>query len=782
MKKFAAILLAVLSALLLVFSWNLSADGMQIAAAAETKTIRVWGSELARENEVIREIAAEWTELTGVQVEVVDRRSLFDAPGDLVNNATTSERPDIVMMQHADIGDLAANGFLLELDFSDEVKNSFDESAFTSFAIEGKQYGIGYSVETYGIIYNTDYISADQLEDITWEEYFELVSAFSATNSSGGAMKGTLINAKNMYFMYPIIRNYGGYYYGMDGEGNYDPYDVGLNNEGTLQFVNKMKELQAQGLLLPGRNDVDNDVSAAFGNQEIAMLINGFWQNSFYDRKGVNYAIAPLPNNDDGSPSAPYATVNGFVINAHTLYPEEAQAFLEYMCSDENQQRMIEAGNNFEEKSGSRFPVNLAVRESSYIADDPLYSVMAQICENVEPVPNIPEGDIWYNYTDKAFQAIFYGDLDGSPVDAQEMLDDLAAAILSDVQKMNVQVEEVEVPWWAYLLIAFFAAAVITIFVLRYIRKRKRLGYIAHKINVRVTAVAYAALLPLLGLIAIFYLFPIVHNIYLSMTNYSSLNLVDYVFVGGYNYREIFIEGLQGFASMFLWTICFAVGVQVITFILGTFLGTVLDKRKIVVAKIYKLIFILPWVVPSVITLLTWKGILATDNGALNGFLSLMGGGNVPWLEDAWLARLSTLFVVSWMGTPYYMVLASGYLKSIPHDYYEAATLEGAGRAKIFFSITLPLIFRAMLPTLIMGFIMQFNNFGVYLLTSGGPFGSDLGAPGATDLLITFVYNLAYNTKSYGLAAAYSVVIFVFVAAFSIVTMCLSNKKYSEGK
>lgn len=341
----------------------------------------------------------------------------------------------------------------------------------------------------------------------------------------------------------------------MDEQGNYNPYDIGLNNEGTLEFVNKMKELQAEGLLLPGRNDVDNDVSAAFGNQEIAMLINGFWQNSFYDRKGVNYAIAPLPKNDDGSVSKPYATINGFVINAHSNYPEEAQAFLEYMCSDANQQKLIEAGNNFEEKSGSRFPVNLAVRESDYIAEDPLYSVMAEICEDVEPVPNIPEGDIWYNYTDKAFQVIFYGDLDGSPVDAQKMLDSLAAAILSDVEKMNVQVEAVDVPWWAYLLIAAFIVSVVAIFVLRSIRKRKRLSIVAHKINIRLTVIAYVALLPLLGLIAIFYMFPIVHNIYLSMTNYSSLNLVDYVFIGGYNYKEIFIEGLQGFASMFIWTI-----------------------------------------------------------------------------------------------------------------------------------------------------------------------------------------------------------------------------------
>ena len=266
------------------------------------------------------------------------------------------------------------------------------------------------------------------------------------------------------------------------------------------------------------------------------------------------------------------------------------------------------------------------------------------------------------------------------------------------------------------------------------------------------------------------------------MTNYSSLNLVDYVFIGGYNYKTIFIEGLNGFVSMFIWTVIFASSVMVITFITGTMLASLLEKRNAKVSKIYKMIFILPWVIPSVIMLLTWQGILATDGGALNNLLNLLGFGKVMWLDNPYLARLSTIFVVSWMGTPYYMFLALGFIKSIPKDYYEAAMIEGAGKVRVFFIITVPIIFRALLPTLIMGFIMQFNNFGVYLLTSGGPFGSKLGAPGATDLLITYVYNLAYNTKNYGLAAAYSVIIFLFVAAFSLITMRIGNKKFNEGK
>jgi arabinogalactan oligomer/maltooligosaccharide transport system permease protein len=406
-----------------------------------------------------------------------------------------------------------------------------------------------------------------------------------------------------------------------------------------------------------------------------------------------------------------------------------------------------------------------------------MYDVMADICENIEPVPNIPEGAIWYHYTDKAYQSIFYGDINGNPVDSDSMLEELSKAILNDVKKMNVQVEKVEIPVLGYVFIGLFFVILLAILIITFIRRRKGYSASANRIMLRATVVSYIALFPVLVLIGIFYLFPIVHNIYLSMTNYSSLNLIDYVFIGGHNYKTIFIEGLNGFVSMFIWTVIFATSVMVITFLGGTMLASLLEKRKAKVSKIYKMIFILPWVIPSVITLLTWQGILATDGGALNNLLSLLGIGKVMWLDNPFLARVCTIFVVSWMGTPYYMFLALGYLQSIPKDFYEAAMIEGAGRVKVFFIITVPIIFRSLLPTLIMGFIMQFNNFGVYLLTSGGPFGSTLGAPGATDLLITYVYNLAYNTKNYGLAAAYSVIIFLFVAVFTLITMKLGNKK-----
>jgi len=274
----------------------------------------------------------------------------------------------------------------------------------------------------------------------------------------------------------------------------------------------------------------------------------------------------------------------------------------------------------------------------------------------------------------------------------------------------------------------------------------------------------------------IFYVFPIFHNLYLSLTDYSGINLLDYKFIGLANYYDIFVTGISGLLSMTVWTLVFAFSVVALSFVFGSFLASILNGQKIKVAKIYRIIFILPWVVPTVITLLMWQGLLETEGGLVNQILGLFGIPNIPWLSDSFLAKISTIMVMTWFSFPYFMVVASGFLQAIPKDYYDAARVDGASNRHIFFHITLPLIFRAMIPVLIMSFIMQFNQFGVYILTAGGPASSTIGAPGATDLLITYVFNTAFNTKRYAVAAAYSVVIFAFVSFFALVSMKVTRK------
>jgi ABC-type sugar transport system permease subunit len=126
------------------------------------------------------------------------------------------------------------------------------------------------------------------------------------------------------------------------------------------------------------------------------------------------------------------------------------------------------------------------------------------------------------------------------------------------------------------------------------------------------------------------------------------------------------------------------------------------------------------------------------------------------------------------------MVTVLGMLQSIPAELYEAASIDGSSEFNKFKRITLPLLLRPMLPVMILNFIMNFNNFGVYLLTEGGPAIGSAMNPGATDLMITYIFRLAFSIKRYGLAAAYAVIIFVFLAIFYLISVKVSEKFVGE--
>ena len=775
MKKF---LIGLIFILLIVCMLPLSNT---VSYAQGNETIKIWFSHKEVENEKLREIASKFTDETGINVEVVSRRSIFDAPSDLVNYATLDDSPDIIFMQAPDIGSLVASGYLKEMEFDENTRSSFVDTAFDAFTIEGKCYGVGYSVDTSGILYNKDLISEKDLPE-TWDEFFEIGEGLTIKNNEGKiTQRGILLNSRDMWFNYPIIREYGGYYYGQYNDGTYNPYDIGLDNAGMLDYVDKIKELQEKDLVLSSQIAGERTILSEFANGRLAMMLYGLWSANILQSRGINYGIAKLPVHSNGEASLPLTTVQGFVINKYTNHSESADLFLQYVLKDENQQALIEAGNSNEQKTGERNPSNISVINSNYIQEDEILKNLSAIGSECEPFPNIPEGTIWYNYTTTIFRTIFFGDSDGNEVDPQEKLTELADTIRNDVALMNITAERIEIEWWVYLIVGLSILVILAIIILFRKRKNKKNPlYVKYECSKKITLLSWGLMLPLIILLLIFYVYPIIHNIYLSLTDYSGINLRDYGIIGFANYKDIFTTGIDGLISMTVWTIFYAISVVSLSFLLGTLVATILDKVNIKIAKIYRVIFILPWVIPTVITILMWKGLLTTDGGLINQILNVIGIPSVPWLDKPVCARISTILVMVWFSFPYFMVIAFGLLKSIPKDYYEAARIDGANKSYIFFRITLPLIFQALIPTLIMSFIMQFNQFGVYLLTQGGPPSDVLGAPGATDLLITYVFNKAFNTNRYAVAAAYSVIIFVFVGIFSLIAMGISKKRQTE--
>lgn len=748
------------------------------SGSASAESVKVWFGANEEENAVLEEIAERFEQETGIAVEVVARRAIFDAPTDLVNYAQLEEAPDIVYIQAPDIGTLVRSGFLEPLDFSAETKSRFTDVAFSAFALDGLCYGVGYNNSTSGLLFNKALISEDELPK-SWDEFFSTAERLTIPDESGGYSQfGTLLNVRNMWFVYPIIKEYGGYYYGQLTDGTYNPYDVGLDSAGMLSYVEKIKELQAKGLVLGTRVASESNIVSAFGEGKVAMMLYGLWSADYLKGLGVDYGIAPLPAQSNGEPSKPLTTVEGFVVNHYSRHPDAAKQFLNYMLEDANQQSLVEAGNGGAQKTGARNPTNRSVIASDYIQSDEILKNLSAIGENSEPFPNIPEGTIWYNYTTTAFGTIFYGDSSGKAVDAEAKLHELANAVRSDVARMNEQTERVDIPWWAFAVCGVLFVLGVS---LAFFRRQKRRPLEVHTRYPKGSAlIGWGLMTPLICLLALFYIYPILHNIALSLTNYSSIHLTDYEYVGVANYKNILTEGVQGLLSMLLWTVLFAVSVVTLAFILGTFIATLLERVNLRVSRAYRVVFILPWVIPTVITLLMWQGLLETDGGLVNQLLGLVGIPGVPWLSDPVWARVSSILVMVWFAFPYFMVVAFGILKSIPRDYFEAARIDGASNAHIFRSITLPIVFKAMKPTLIMSLIMQFNQFGIYLLTQGGPASDKLGAPGATDLLITYIFNTAFNTGSYAKAAAYSVILFLFIGTFSLVAMNRGSRKEAD--
>ncbi|MEK7295041.1 MAG: ABC transporter permease subunit, partial [Actinomycetota bacterium] len=159
--------------------------------------------------------------------------------------------------------------------------------------------------------------------------------------------------------------------------------------------------------------------------------------------------------------------------------------------------------------------------------------------------------------------------------------------------------------------------------------------------------------------------------------------------------------------------------------------------------------------------------LLNDDFGLINKMLPF----NVPWLFDPFWAKVSVIMVSVWLTTPYFMLVCTGALQAIPTELVEAARVDGAGRWQVFRKVTLPLLLVVVTPLLVASFAFNFNNFNnVYLLTGGGPPSDDQGVAGATDILISYTYKLAFDSgkgQDYGLASAISIYIFFIVAAIS---------------
>jgi ABC-type sugar transport system permease subunit len=239
--------------------------------------------------------------------------------------------------------------------------------------------------------------------------------------------------------------------------------------------------------------------------------------------------------------------------------------------------------------------------------------------------------------------------------------------------------------------------------------------------------------------------------------------------------------GLRGpLVTIVIWNFLFATFSLLLTFAVGLLISVIYSDPNFKGKKILRSLLLIPYTIPSLITILIWRGMLNPDLGVVNRILESTLGLSPEWFSVPSLARIAILIVNLWLGYPYWMLVTSGALQSIPTDIYEAAEVDGATGWQRFWRITLPLLLVSVGPLMIASFIFNFNNFNlIYVFINGGPpIPTATTTAGYTDIIISYVYNLAFASGrgvQYGYASAISVVLFVLIAIMSLVQFRFTN-------
>jgi len=268
----------------------------------------------------------------------------------------------------------------------------------------------------------------------------------------------------------------------------------------------------------------------------------------------------------------------------------------------------------------------------------------------------------------------------------------------------------------------------------------------------------------------VFFIIPGLMGFYFAFTDWNSFSS-QVNFVGLDNFKLIFSSSSH-YPSYILNTLIFSVVTIILKTVLGLLLALLLNGALVKLTHVHRAIIYLPAVLPLLVVGLVFKSILNPASGLLNEFLRAVGLGGLAqrWLVDVHLALPSIIGVDTWRGVGYIMVILLAGLQSIPHEYYEAAAIDGAGPLAQLRHVTLPLLTPALTVTMVLNLLYAIKVFDiVYVLTNGGP-------GFATEVAFTAVFK-EFSQGRYGVGTAISMVLFIIMVTLGYFVIRLMTRK-----
>jgi arabinogalactan oligomer/maltooligosaccharide transport system permease protein len=655
----------------------------------------------------------------------------YDAYLDKIGAAIPRGRgPDLFIAAHDPIGDWARAKTIQPIDdvVDPQTASTLLPGLLPAVIFEDHVYGLPIAFKSLALWRNTKRVPQAP------STLSELLTVAKANTAEG--RYGLVYENRDLYYHAPFLFGFGAQLFDDDGK-------PALTSPQMLRSIEQAKAIADSGVV---PTEVSGTLTMSlFNSDKAAMIITGPWSRGEIEGD-LPFAISPLPDvvDADGTrrPMKPLLTVEAVFISGKTEKRELAVTVARLLA---DQQRSVMRLRQ------ARQPVALSTAWDALPKDDPnapfLLGFRAQLA-NSQPTPNTPAMKSLWSPFNLALGETMGQDTPAATTmaQAQTSLDGVLAESTRPASSDSSD----------FVVVMLLVLGLVLVWAVWAVHKAGGVFALVRDMKSNTTAYAYVA--PAMVGTGVLVFFPFVVGVGMGFFRHA---WGSYTFVGVDNYVTILTGADSSFFRTLGVTVLWTVTNVFLHVAIGVVLALVLSQARLRFRSVYRVLFIIPWAMPSYITALIWKGMFHPEFGAVNAVLGMPG---FSWMNSFWTAFAANVITNTWLGFPFMMVTALGGLTAIPKDLYEAAALDGAGPWKRFTSITLPLLKPTLAPAIVLGTVWTFNMFNVIYLVSGG-------APGGrTDILVTEAFRWAFERGqggAFGTAAAYSTLIFLMLLAYN---------------
>jgi arabinogalactan oligomer / maltooligosaccharide transport system substrate-binding protein len=358
------------------------------------KELLVW--EDVMKGEGIKDAIAKFEQDNDVKVKMVEKQYTKQIE-DLRLDGPAGTGPDVLTMPSDQIGTAVTEGLIKELKVDDTTQGIYTEAAMDAQKVDGKVYGLPKAVETTMLYYNKDLISEDKLPTTLegWYDYSKGVA--------NGDKFGFLALFDQIYYANSVLSGYGGYIFGQDDNGKYDPTDVGINNAGAIEGAQYIQKFYKEGLFpagIVGEQGI-SVIESLFTEGKAAAIISGPWNVEPFTKAGVNYGVQKLPELANGKNMAAFIGVKSYNVSSYSKNAELAEKFVKFIANEENSKVRYEITKEV--------PAVASLANDPVVTESPVAKAVAEQSKFSVLMPNIPEMNEVWGPADSALQTIATG-------------------------------------------------------------------------------------------------------------------------------------------------------------------------------------------------------------------------------------------------------------------------------------------------------------------------------------------------------------------------------------